>query len=119
MPPTAGYSHIAKVKAKETIYISGQISMNEKGEIIGQGDLAAQTTQIFENIKAALTELELDFNDVIKLSFYLTDITQMAKVREVRDKYINLNEPPTSSAMEVSRFVHEDLLIEIEAIAAK
>ncbi|MFB5563388.1 Rid family hydrolase, partial [Bacillus cereus] len=75
------------------------------------------TRQVFENIKSALDTLELQFNDVIKLTFFLTDISQMATVRDIRDQYIDTNNPPASSAVEVRKLINDNLLIEIEAIA--
>ncbi|MFJ8353817.1 RidA family protein [Bacillus paramycoides] len=118
MPATFGYSHIVEVNnAKRTIYISGQVAINTDGHIVGIGDLATQTRQVFENIKIALKTSELNFNDVVKLTFFLTDISQMALVRDIRDQYINTNNPPASSALEVNKLIHDELLIEIEAIA--
>ena len=84
---------------------------------VGNGDLGTQTRQVFENIKVALEASELNFNDVVKLTFFLTDISQMAIVRDVRDQYINTNNPPASSAVEVRKLINDKLLIEIEAIA--
>ena len=90
MPPTSGYSHVVEVSnAKRTIYISGQVAINTDGQIVGIGDLATQTRQVFENIKSALETSELRFNDVVKLTFFLTDISQMATVRDIRDQYID------------------------------
>ncbi|MGR3778519.1 RidA family protein [Bacillus paramycoides] len=118
MPATFGYSHIVEVSnAKRTIYISGQVAINTDGHIVGIGDLATQTRQVFENIKIALKTSELNFDDVVKLTFFLTDISQMAIVRDIRDQYINTNNPPASSALEVNKLIHDELLIEIEAIA--
>ncbi|MED0960576.1 RidA family protein [Bacillus paramycoides] len=118
MPATFGYSHIVEVNnAKRTIYISGQVAINTDGHIVGIGDLAIQTRQVFENIKIALKTSELNFNDVVKLTFFLTDISQMAIVRDIRDQYINTNNPPASSALEVNKLIHDELLIEIEVIA--
>ena len=78
MPPTSGYSHVVEVSnAKRTIYISGQVAINTDGQIVGIGDLATQTRQVFENIKSALETSELRFNDVVKLTFFLTDISQI------------------------------------------
>lgn len=118
MPATFGYSHIVEVNnAKRTIYISGQVALNTDGQIVGIGDLAKQTRQVFENIKIALETSDLNFNDVVKLTFFLTDISQMAIVRDIRDQYIDIKNPPTSSAVEIRKLINDNLLIEIEAIA--
>ncbi|PGB50728.1 RidA family protein [Bacillus anthracis] len=118
MPPTFGYLHVVEASnAKRTIYISGQVAINTDGQIVGINDLATQTRQVFENIKIALETSDLNFNDVVKLTFFLTDISQMAIVRDIRDQYIDTNNPPASSAVEVRKLINDNLLIEIEAIA--
>ncbi|MFC3748661.1 RidA family protein [Paenibacillus sp. GCM10012306] len=118
LPPTFGYSHIVEVKNARMLYISGQIALDRNGKLVGEGDLSAQTGQVFENIRLALEAEGASFSDVIKLTFFMIDISQMASIREVRDQYINANNPPASSAVEVRRLIHDDLLIEVEAIAA-
>ncbi|MBJ8072078.1 Rid family hydrolase [Bacillus cereus] len=101
MPTTFGYSHVVEVSnAKRTIYISGRVAINTDGQIVGIDYLATQTRQVFENIKIALETSELNFNDVVKLPFFLTDISQMAIVRGIRDQYIDTKNPPASSAVE-------------------
>ncbi|HSD83192.1 MAG TPA: RidA family protein, partial [Anaerolineae bacterium] len=57
------------------------------------------------------------FNCVVKLTYYLLDISQIPVVREVRDQFVNTQQPPTSSAVEVRRLFRDDLLIEIDAVA--
>ncbi|ADY21929.1 RidA family protein [Bacillus paranthracis] len=117
MPPTFGYSHVVEVSnAKRTIYISGQVAINTDGQIVGINDLATQTRQVFENIKIALEMSDLNFNDDV-VKFFLTDISQMTIVRDIRDQYIDTNNPPASSAVEVRKLINDNLLIEIEAIA--
>ncbi|MGH0429780.1 RidA family protein [Bacillus hominis] len=118
LPATFGYSHVVEVSnAKRTIYISGQVALNTDGHIVGLGNLGTQTRQVFENIKNALETSELNFNDVVKLTFFLTDISQMVIVRDIRDQYIDTENPPASSAVEVRKLINDNLLIEIEAIA--
>ncbi|PEX80078.1 RidA family protein [Bacillus cereus] len=118
MPATFGYSHVVEVSnVKRTIYISGQVALNTDGQIVGIDDLATQTRQVFENLKIALETSDLNFSDVVKLTFFLTDISQMAIVRDIRDQYIDTKNPPASSAVEVRKLINDNLLIEIEAIA--
>lgn len=117
MPATNGYTHVVEVRNARTIYVSGQVALNKEGQVVGAGDLAVQTKQVFENIKSALEAAEVGFHDVVKLTFFMTDISQMPVVREIRDQYINTTNPPASSAVEVRKLIRDDLLIEIEAIA--
>ncbi|WP_025847045.1 RidA family protein [Paenibacillus ehimensis] len=117
MPPAKGYTQVVEVRNGRTIYVSGQVAVNQHGELVGPGDLAAQTRQVFENIKSALEASGASFNDVVKLTFFVTDIAQMQTVRDIRDSYVNTKNPPASSAVEVSKLVNDQFLIEIEAIA--
>jgi len=120
-PPTIakpnGYSHVAEVTGGKTIYISGQIAFDPSGKVVGAGDMRAQAQQIFANLKAALESVGADFSAVVKLTYFVVDITQMQTIREVRAQYVNMENPPASSAFEVRQLTHPDLLLEIEAIA--
>jgi enamine deaminase RidA (YjgF/YER057c/UK114 family) len=117
LPRPFGYSHVAEARGGKTIYISGQVALDQSGSLIGPGDLRAQTQQIFTNLKRALAAVDADFDAVVKLTYYLLDISQIAIVREVRDQFVNVQQPPASSAVEVRRLFRDDLLIEIDAIA--
>ncbi len=68
-------------------------------------------------IKGTKLQYLLVLIDVVKLTFFLTDISQMAVVRDIRDQYIDTNNPPASSAVEVRKLINDNLLIEVEAIA--
>lgn len=117
LPVPYGYTHVVEARNGRMIYISGQVALDRDGQVVGIGDLAAQTKQVFENIKTALEAADASFEDVVKLTFFLTDISQIQVVRDIRDLYVNTANPPASSAVEVRRLINEHLLIEIEAIA--
>ena len=117
MPRPFGYSHVAEASSGKTIYISGQVALDQSGNLVGPDDLRAQTQQVFTNLKRALEAVGADFNAVVKLTYYLLDISQIPIVREVRDQFVNTQHPPASSAVEVRRLFRDGLLIEIEAIA--
>ena len=121
-PPTIatppGYTHVVKVTGGSLVYISGQIALDKTGNLVGQNDFRVQTQQVFENIKAALTSVEATFANVIKLNMYVVDISQLPTLREVRDNYINAQNPPASTLVQVVQLANKDFLIEIEAIAA-
>jgi enamine deaminase RidA (YjgF/YER057c/UK114 family) len=87
------------------------------GALVGPGDIRAQARQVFDNLQAALQAVGAGFEQVVKLTYYLVDATQLPVVREVRDQYVNTGQPPASTAVEVRRLVRDDLLIEIEAVA--
>jgi enamine deaminase RidA (YjgF/YER057c/UK114 family) len=112
-----GYTHVVEVTAGRPVYISGQVAFDRTGTLVGPGDVRAQARQVFENLAAALQSVGASFEQVVKLTFYLADATQLPAVREVRDQYVNTARPPASTAVEVRRLVLDDLLIEVEAVA--
>lgn len=117
LPSPPGYTQVVEATGARTVYISGQVALDASGNLVGPGDLRAQTQQVFANIQAALESVGANFNDVAKLTYFVLDATQMPVVREVRDQYVNRAQPPASSAFEVRRLVGECFLIEVEAIA--
>jgi enamine deaminase RidA (YjgF/YER057c/UK114 family) len=112
-----GYTHVVEVTAGRPVYISGQVALDGDGELVGPGDVGAQAGQVFENLRVALGSVGVGFEQVVKLTFYLVDATQMPAVREVRDRYVDTARPPASTAVEVRRLVRDDLLVEVEAVA--
>jgi reactive intermediate/imine deaminase len=117
MPQPFGYTHVVETRGGRTIYISGQVALDVAGNLVGVDDLHTQTTQVFTNLAAALAAVGANFQHVVKLTYFLLDISQIAVVRAVRDQYINTQQPPASSAVEVRRLFRNDVLIEVEAIA--
>jgi enamine deaminase RidA (YjgF/YER057c/UK114 family) len=112
-----GYTHVVETRGGRTVYVSGQVALDSAGNVVGVDDLHAQATQVFNNLSAALAAVGATFEHVVKLTYFLLDISQIAVVRAVRDRYINTQQPPASSAVEVRRLVGDEWLIEIEAIA--
>lgn len=117
LPTPAGYTHVVEVTRGRTVFISGQIALDQSGNVVGPHDFRAQTQQVFENLKAALAAVGADFTRVVKLNMYVLDISQVQILREVRDRYVNTRNPPASTLVEVRKLAREELLIEIEAIA--
>ena len=111
-PPT--YTHV--VKAGDTVYIAGQTPVDEQGQVVGRGDITAQTTQVFENIKKALTAAGADFSDLVKITVYVTDPRFRDALSEVRRRYLT-DELPASTLVVVAGLANPDYLVEIEAIA--
>ena len=117
--PTFGWTHVATVTGGKTIYISGQVSVNERGEVVGRGDLRAQTRQAFENIRLALAAAGATFQDVVKTNLYVVGLKSdyIPIIREVRSQYVRGDHPPVSTLVGISALVGPDWLIEIEAVA--
>jgi enamine deaminase RidA (YjgF/YER057c/UK114 family) len=112
-----GYSHLVEVRGGRTLYISGQLALDKTGKLMGQGDFRAQVKQVFENLKARLEEGEASFKNVIKLNYYITDASDVQALRDVRDSYVNTENPPASTLVVVKQLVRPEYLIEVEAIA--
>ena len=117
LPPSSGYSQAVEIRRGRIIYVAGQVAVDRSGKVVGEGDMRAQAQQTFENLKAALEASGARFENVVKLNYYFSDITQLTVVREVRDKFINTANPPASTAVEVKRLFREPFLIEVEAVA--
>ncbi len=113
-----GYSHVADVPAGRTLYIAGQVAFDAEAKVVGKGDVRAQTEQVFKNLKTALESAGASFSDVVKLNWYVRDVSQLAIYREVREKYFGVGPFPASTLVEVKALVIDDLLIEVEAVAA-
>lgn len=111
-----GYTHVVEVSGGRTLYVSGQVALDRTGAVVGRGDLKAQTKQVFENLKAALAACGATLDDVVKITVFVTDASQIQTVRDVRDAYFT-KDPPASTAVEVSRLVRPDLMIEVDAVA--
>lgn len=119
MPTPRGYSQLVEVPSgTRLLFFSGQVGLDSTGALRGAGDLRAQAQQAFENLRAGLRAAGASFADVIKLTFYVVDASQVAVLREVRDQFVNSAAPPASTLVEVQRLFRDDVLVEIEAIAA-
>ena len=117
--PTNGFTHVVAATGGKTIYVSGQVSVNERAEVIGKGDMKAQTQQAYENIKTALAAVGATFRDVVKMNTYVVGLKpeHVPMIREVRAKYVNMEKPPASTLVGIAALVVPDWLVEIEAVA--
>jgi reactive intermediate/imine deaminase len=112
-----GYTHIVEVTGpNKTIYISGQIAFDKDGKLVGAGDMQAQAEQVFKNLEAALTAAGAKFSDVVKMNSYITDMSRIQAVRDVRARYFK-DSLPASTFVQVAGLVRPDLLLEIEVVA--
>jgi reactive intermediate/imine deaminase len=113
-----GYTHIVEVTGpNRTIYISGQIAYDKDGKIVGApGDMKAQAEQVFKNLEAALTAAGAKFSDVVKMNSYITDMSKIQAVRDVRAMYFK-DVSPASTFVQVAGLVRPELLLEVEVIA--
>ena len=117
MPRPFGYSQVVEVSGSRTVYIAGQVPLDANNELVGPGNFTAQVRQAFENVKAGLEAVGLGFEHVVKMQFFVTDIANLPKVREIRDEYINTAQPPASTSVEVSALFRPDVMFELDTIA--
>ncbi|MFQ6110577.1 MAG: RidA family protein [Nitrospinota bacterium] len=114
-PPT--YSHGWKAEGGTTIYVAGQVAQDPTtGELVGAGDIKAQTRQVFENLMSVLSAAGASFKDVVKLTIFITDMSLREQFNEVRTEFLG-GHLPASTFVEVGSLVRKEWMIEIEAIA--
>jgi 2-iminobutanoate/2-iminopropanoate deaminase len=111
------YSHVVSVEPKRLIFVSGQLSRDQHGNIVGRGDMGAQLRQALENIKTALEAAGARLEDLVRTNTYVTDIDEYFKHVDIRMQYYS-HAMPTSTTVEVRRLSQPELMVEIDAIAA-
>ncbi|MCX4437989.1 MULTISPECIES: RidA family protein [Streptomyces] len=114
--PAAAYSHVV-LGTGRFVAVSGQLALDEDGKLVGAGDPAAQARQVFENLRRCLAAAGATFDDVVKLTFFVTDMAHMPAVRAARDAHIPADRLPAASAVQVAALVRPEFLMEIEAYA--
>lgn len=112
-----GYTHVVIPQRGRLVFIAGQVAADKAGAVVGKGDFKAQTKQVFENLKAAVEAAGGTMSDVAKINIYVTDVSQIAAIRDVRKEYFTAN-PPASTFVQVVSLARPEYLIEIEAILA-
>ena len=120
LKPLGMYSNVACAKGGTIVFISGQVAVDAQGQIVGKGDIEAQAVQVFENLKLALQAAGGTFEDVLKFTIFIKNLTPQARkaVMGVRSRYISRTNPPAATMVGIDRLVEDDLLVEVEAVAA-
>lgn len=111
--PTA-YSHL--VKYDKMLFIAGQVAVDGDGNVIGEGDMAAQLRQVFENLKSVLASEGADFSNIVKINIFTTDIDALRQSFDIRREYFG-EHSPASTLVQIERLARPVFLVEIEAIA--
>ena len=101
--------------AGNTLFIGGAVALNERGMIVGRGDIRVQTRQALENIKALVEAAGGSLRDVTRATVYLTDLDSYAGMNEIYGQYFAV-EPPARATVRVD-LANPDFLVEIEATA--
>lgn len=87
--PQAIGTYSQAVKVNDTVYLSGQIPLDPQSMALVDGDFAAQTKQVFENLRAVCQAANGDLKDIVKLNIYLTDLSNFPVVNEVMATFFN------------------------------
>ena len=114
--PGAGYTHVV-IGSGRLVALSGQVALNEQGQVVGTGDPAAQARQVFENLRRCLAAAGATFDQVVKLTYFLTDVSFLPAIRAARDEFVDTERPPASTAVQVAALFRPELLLEVEAFA--
>ena len=110
-----GYTQVVKVG--NTVYIAGQVSVAQDGNVVGKGDPEAQARQVWRNLEAAVKSVGGTLQNIVKTTTYVTNIDYAAAVRQVREEAYRSSNPPTSTLLVVAGLANPDFMMEIEAIA--
>ncbi len=119
--PPPGFAHAVTVSGR-LAFVSGQVALDADGEVVGPGDLAAQTAQALRNLHSILRGLGADWPDVVRLGWYILDAASVQVIRDVRDEFIRPSlgdlPNPASTLVQVAALVRPEFLVEVEAVAA-
>jgi 2-iminobutanoate/2-iminopropanoate deaminase len=105
------------VKACGLLFVSGLVPVDAEGKLVAEGDVVEQTRQVFRNMKLALRAGGCGFADVVKVTTFLLDVNDRARINPVRQEVFG-DARPASTLVEVSALAVPGALLEIEAVAA-
>lgn len=113
-----GFSQGWRVDDPSTLlFVSGQVAVDEQGQLVAAGDLEGQARATFENVGRVLEQAGMTFANVVQLGVYLTDIADLRTFARVRDEFVDTAEPPASTAVGVTGLAMPGMMIEVNAIA--
>ena len=114
--PFGIFSSAAWQPEGKVLHVSGQVAQDTTGAVMGKGDIRAQTRQVLQNIRTVLAAAGGTMDDVARVTVYVTDMSGLAQIHEVRAQYFR-RPYPASTLVEVKRLVKPEYLIEIDAVA--
>ena len=115
--PNGHFAQATAARAAGTfVFISGMTARNREGGVTGVGDISAQTHQVCQNLRAAVTAAGGTLEDIARLDVFVRNMEDFDAIHAVRRQYFT-GVAPASTMVEVSKFVNKDYLIEINAIA--
>jgi enamine deaminase RidA (YjgF/YER057c/UK114 family) len=112
-----GYSHAVSARPRRVVWTAGQVAIRPDGTTVSGDDWEAQTRLAMENVGHALAAAGAGWSDVVKLTFFVVDVSEFATIRAVRDEFLDAERRPASTLVRVAGLLLPELLIEIEAVA--
>jgi enamine deaminase RidA (YjgF/YER057c/UK114 family) len=114
--PRPRYSHGIVADGGRLLFIAGQTAVDQTGNVVGKGDIEAQTRQVYENLTAVLEEAGGSLKNLVMTTTYIVDRKYREGYNKVRMQYYK-ETPPTSTLVIITGLANPDYLIEINAIA--
>jgi len=111
-----GYSYAIK-KSGTPVFISGQVALDAEGKLVGENDAAAQTEQVFRNLRAVVEACGGSLDDIVKITIFVTDPSYRPAVAAARLKYFKEGQWPASTYLVVAALALPQMLVEVEAVA--
>ncbi len=121
LAPPPGYSNVVEVTGGRLLFIAGQTALDRDGNLVGGNNIEAQADQVFRNLGYALAAAGCTAKNLVNLNVFVRDMAGLPLYRKARDRFLGAVSPPAAPAItlvEVSKLFRDDLLIEIEAVAA-
>ena len=110
-PP--GYTHVVTSPPGKMIFISGRGGVAKDGTM--PADFATQATNTFEDLKRCLALAGATFKDVVKINYFVKDLSNTAELRRIRAQYLNMDAPPAATLVQAG--LGDGMLLEVEAVA--
>ena len=110
------FSYSQAVQLENWIYVSGQLALDPKGNVVGRDDMRAQSRRVFENIEAILRAAGGGRENIVRITAYLTDMSRYAGYNEARAEFF-AGRRPASTTIQVAGLAIPGLLVEVDAVA--
>jgi len=118
MPWEKEYGYVQAVKVGDTIYVSGQVSHDDKGDIVGRGDMEVQMRQAYANIQNVLAQYGVTMESMVDETLFVTDMdAAFAAAVKCRQDVFSGTPVVASTIVQIQRLAFPELMIEIRCVA--